>query len=62
MDYEIMLCDVKDDKILTLELGVAPDGKPIYQVSISIAKHWDGTTYRSFKAALKTYKLLLRII
>ena len=61
-DFDIMLSDVTEDGLLTLELGVKPNGEPVYRVAVYDGKRWKGARYNTFKAAHATYKLLLRVI
>ena len=61
-DFDIMLSDMTDEGLITLEIGVKPNGSPIYRVAVFDGKHWKGAKYSSFAAAHATYKLLRRIV
>jgi hypothetical protein len=61
-DFAVMLSDVIGGKIRSLEIGVGPNGNPIYRVAIYNGKTWKGAIYRSFDAALTTYKFLRRVM
>ena len=61
-DFGIMLSDVTESGLITLEVGVRPSGNPVYRVSVFDGKHWKGARYSTFAAAQTTYKLLRRVI
>ena len=61
-DFAIMLSDMTEKGIITLEIGVKPNGSPVYRVAVFDGKHWNGANYNTFAAARNTYKLLLRIV
>lgn len=64
MDYDfgVMWSDVTDGKVLAMEMGVGPNGSPVFRVSLFDGKKWSGARYHDFGAALATYKLLKRVI
>lgn len=61
-DFDIMASDVTEDGLITLEVGVRPNGNPVYRVSVYDGHHWKGARYSTFAAAHTTYKFLLRVI
>ena len=61
-DFDIMISDVTKNGIITLEMGVRPNGNPVYQVSVFDGHHWKGVRYSTFAAAHTTYKFLRRVI
>lgn len=64
MDYDfgIMLSDVIGDCVLTLDIGVRPNGNPIYRMAVFDGYRWKSTQYNTFKTALKTYKFVKQVI
>lgn len=63
MDYDfgIMLCETVDVEVLTMEVGIKPNGKPIYRVALFKDGKWTDALYDTFTAALTTYKFLQRV-
>lgn len=61
-DFEIMLSDMTEDGLIALELGVKPNGNPVYRVSVFDGTHWKGARYNTFSAAHTTYKFLRRVV
>lgn len=61
-DFDVMISDVIEGKVMSLELGVGPNGRPVYRVSLFNGKKWAAARYHSFGSALATYKFLKRVI
>lgn len=61
-DFEIMWCDVVNNKILTIEMGVGANGKPVYRVSVIRGGRSVDTIYRDLNTAVATYKMMRRVI
>ena len=61
-DFEIMWYDVVKNKILTIEMGVGANGRPVYRVSVIRGGHSVDTIYHDLNTAVKTYKMLRRVI
>ena len=61
-DFEVMWSDVREGKVLALELGVGPNGAPVFRVSLFNGKRWSGARYHDFGAALATYRFLKQAI
>lgn len=58
----IMCSAVTTTGIVTFDIDVGPDGRALYRVTWWNGRKWAKTYYRSFKAALKTYKMVQRMI
>ena len=61
-DFDIMWCDVVGNKILTMELGIGADGRPVYRVAVLRGGRSVGTIYHDLGAAAATYKMMKRVI
>lgn len=61
-DFEIMWCDVIKNKILTIEMAVGANGRPVYRVSVIRGGHHVDTIYRDLRTAVQTYKMMRRVI
>lgn len=61
-DFEIMWCDVVGKKIITMELGVGANGRPVYRVSVIKGGRSVETIYRNLNTAVATYKMIKRVI
>lgn len=61
-DFEIMWCDVVGKKIITMELGVGSNGRPVYRVSVIKGGRSVETIYRNLNTAVATYKMIKRVI
>ena len=61
-DFDVIMSDVSERGVLALELGLEPNGRPIYRVSVFDGRGWTGARYHSFGAAITTYKFLRRVI
>lgn len=58
----IMCSIVKDTGLVTFDIGVGDNGRPVYRVSWFNGERWGYEEYRSFKTARATYKLVSRMI
>lgn len=61
-DFDVMFSDVNEGKVLALEVGVRPNGSPVFRVSFFNGLKWAGARYSTFGAALTTYKFLKRVM
>lgn len=61
-DFEIMWCDVVGNKILTIEMGVGTNGRPVYRVAVIRGGRSVETIYRDLNTAVATYKMMRRVI
>ena len=61
-DFEIMWCDVVNNKILTMEIGIGADGRPVYKVAVLKGGRSVGTIYDDLSIAVATYKMMKRVI
>lgn len=61
-DFGIMMSDVTEKGIITLEIGVKPNGNPIYRVAVYDGNQWTGARYGTLKTAITTYRFLKRVI
>lgn len=61
-DFEVLISDVIDGKVLMLELGIAPNGNSVYRVAMFNGKKWSAVRYYNFQTAHATYKFLLNVI
>lgn len=65
MEYDmgILVSNTKGRNVVTLELGVAESGDPIYTISWFNGHRWGYTPrFYSIEDAYSMYKLLLRMI
>lgn len=65
MDYDmgVLLTDVKDKSVITLDFGVSERGDPVYRISWYNGHRWGVTPrFESFEQTYAIYKLLLRMI
>lgn len=58
----IMCSTVTKTGLVTFDLGIGPNGRSIYRVSWWNGVKWCAKVYRSFEAALKTYKMISQMI
>jgi hypothetical protein len=61
-DFDVIMSDVRERGVLVLELGVEPNGRPVYRVSLFDGHAWTGARYHTLGAAVTTYKFLRRVI
>ena len=59
---DVMCSVVKETGVVTLELGIRSNGRPIYRVSWWNGDKWAAVCYRSFKTAYNTYNMICRMI
>ena len=64
MDYDfgIVWSDVVNGKVLVFEMGVGPNGRQVFRVSLYDGYKWTGVCYHEFGAAHATYKFLKRVM
>lgn len=56
----VMCSAVTEDKFVTFDLGIAPNGRSVYRISVWDGTKWSYAKYKSFTAARKTFRLLTR--
>lgn len=61
-DFAVTLSEVRRRKLITMEIGVGPNGDPIYRVALFNGKKWSSACYYDLRDAYTTYKFLKRVI
>ena len=61
-DFAVNLSEVRGRKLITMEIGVKPNGDPIYRVAVFNGKKWSSARYNDLRDAYTTYKFLTRVI
>ena len=62
MDMAVMDCEVKNDNVVTLEVGITAGGRAIYGISWWKKGKREYTWYRSMKTAFTTFSMICRMI
>ena len=61
-DMDIMISTVKDNNVLTLDVGIAENGRLVYRVYWWNGKKTCVTYYRRSKEAIETFKMIEQMI
>ena len=61
-DMGIMISTVKNNNVLTLDVGITENGRAIYRVYWWNGKQSSETYYRRIKEAYATFKMIERMV
>ena len=61
-DMAIMLSTAKGNNVLTLDMGIRPDGRAMYRICWWNGKKWSIVRYGRIKEAYATFKMMEQML